>query len=217
MPPLRGGPGLHFVSDSPCRAGNGGVLFPGRKRTKSALKGAGPLENPLHDGGNCFCARPVVRPVYRGTVAVSSALRLFQDVNSVPTVIHAGSPGGAASGAVVFNKASAGLICPPSQRSRPPTQRLDAALNTQSNRTPPYREEARTRLPVKGIQNRMVLARFCLLLPRGKSRPPSGRGSPCQVKNQLPCRPEGGKIRISAGRLSLLPEIHLPCRLSGQK
>ena len=33
-----------------------------------------------------FCADPVVRPAYRLTDVISAALRLFQDVDLVPTV-----------------------------------------------------------------------------------------------------------------------------------
>ena len=36
------------------RGGDGGLLFPCRKSSKSALKGADPLENPLNYGGICF-------------------------------------------------------------------------------------------------------------------------------------------------------------------
>ena len=42
----------------PPTSGNGGVLFPCRKRTKSTLKGrCAPLENPLNYGGYCFALR----------------------------------------------------------------------------------------------------------------------------------------------------------------
>ena len=62
---------------------------------------------------------------------------------------------------------------------------------TANSEASPNQKPRRTALcsPVKGVQNHMVLARFCLLLPRGKSRRGvRGCVSPGPPKrNNLPC------------------------------
>ncbi len=84
------------------------------------------------------------------------------------------------------------------QSGRRRTANSEASLTQNPRRTAPYSPaevDARKGRPRERSPEPLVLARFCLLLPRGKSR--SGvRGRTAHGlsrRNNSPCRPKGGK------------------------
>ena len=65
-------------------------------------------------GGIYFCADPLVRPAYPTTDIVSPALRLFQDVDLVPTVSREGSSRGCRI--LISHQSRRGAHCAPANQ-----------------------------------------------------------------------------------------------------
>ena len=70
-----------------------GLLFARAKRSKRSLKELRSLRILLHYGGYCFLRFHCGLSGLNWTAPMDQAKRLFEDVNAVPTVLHAESPG----------------------------------------------------------------------------------------------------------------------------
>ena len=130
------------------------------------------------------------------TAPMDQAKRLFEDVNAVPTVLHAESPGavpleGPLAGSTPLTGRQAELVdC---QAARLDTRRIRNSVASPTNQTrrtalyPPYRAKARTRLPVKGFLNRRFKHAFAYFWRGPKVGAESGAAQvPGQFEKQLP-------------------------------